>query len=343
MRLPYFRLVKGILKNKIGVQAPLTLAYEATVACNLRCRFCSFWKRQRGDELELSEVRDAIAQAVSEGASFFAATGGEPLLREDIPQILKFARKRMLTLLVTNGVLLAERIDEIAPFLDFLTVSLDTLNPSKYKYLRGCDCLEDVLEGISAYEERRKKYPHLKFNINTVLMRETLPEVPYLLNFALKKRIGITFEPVVPLTSDASCENPPEWGSPEDFNNALKEILRFKARHPATVWNTDYYLKWILERKNFICRSETLIRMDACGNIIAPCYDHPSYDVVGNIREKRLSEILHSKKARELHESAHKCPRKDCYLMCYVEPSLVISSFSLAFRGLASMFMKLRA
>jgi MoaA/NifB/PqqE/SkfB family radical SAM enzyme len=334
--LPLISLIGGILKNKIGRQTSLVLAHEVTKECNLKCTFCTYWRERRVSELDLEEIKGIIRQAKELGVCMYCVTGGEPLLRDDIAEIVRYAsRENMITSLVTNGILLADRIPDIAPHLDFLTISIDTLNRDTYKKLRGYDCLNRVVAGVDKYIEVRDGFPGMNVNVNSVLMADTLNEVVDLVHFAADRGIGITFEPVVS-QGVAGC---PGWGSEEDFDRVLKELLRLKQEHHNVIWNSEYYLRWLLERRSYICHSEALIRMDSRGNVTAPCYDHPDSMIIGNACEKRLKAIV--KAAKTLHAKAHHCGRHDCYLMCYVEPSLAIEGRISAFKGLYCMLNKL--
>lgn len=334
---PIIPVIGGILKNKLGKPTPLVLAHEVTQECNLRCRFCRYWRERRKEELALEEIRRLIRQAKDLGVGWYCVTGGEPLLRSDIGEIVSYASgEHMITSLITNGVLLTEKIVDIASNLDFLTVSVDTLNSAKFKKLRGCDCLDTILASVDNCGDVKANFPRLKVNINAVLMAETLDEVNDLVRFAADRGVGITFEPIVPQESEG-C---PSWGSKEDFDRALTEILRLKKEYPNVIWNTKYYLRCVLDRRRFVCHSETLIRVDAAGNVTVPCYDHCDSAVLGNVSETRLKELLRTVMAKTLYAKAHQCYRRDCYLMCYVEPSLVIESNLCAVKGLSCMLNK---
>jgi MoaA/NifB/PqqE/SkfB family radical SAM enzyme len=335
---PISSLIGRIIKNTLGRPTPLVLAHEVTGECNLKCKFCTYWRERKKDKMDLEEIKGIVSQAKELGVGMYCVTGGEPLLRSDIVEIVRYASsENMITSLISNGVLLADKISDIAPHLNFLTISIDTLNSEKYKNLRGYDCLDKVLASVDKYIEVKDDFPGMNVNINSVLMEETLNEVFDLVNFAADRGVGITFEPVVP----QNVEGCPTWGSEEDFDRVLKEILQLKKEHNKIIWNSEYYLRWLLERKRYICHSETLIRVDSTGNVTAPCYDHHDSKVIGNACEKGLKEILETDVAKALHAKAHNCDRHDCYLMCYAEPSLVMESKIFALKGLYYMLNKL--
>jgi len=105
--IAFLKVLETIVEDKIGYLNPAILAHVITNRCNLRCEYCVFWRRKFGKELQTDEIFSIIDQAEELGISFYSVTGGEPLLRDDIPEILRYAHdKGMVTTLVTNGILL---------------------------------------------------------------------------------------------------------------------------------------------------------------------------------------------------------------------------------------------
>jgi Predicted Fe-S oxidoreductases len=97
------------LKRKLPVIAGHKLLYS----CNLRCRMCPFWRRKDEKLMDLEEERKMMKKLADLGIIFMGFEGGEPLLRRDLPEILKESHDRFHTTLVTNGVLLKNRVEEI--------------------------------------------------------------------------------------------------------------------------------------------------------------------------------------------------------------------------------------
>jgi cyclic pyranopterin phosphate synthase len=125
----------------------------------------------REDVLTFEEV-SALADLFGEmGVDRVRITGGEPLLRRDLPSLIaQLAQKPWLTdlALTTNGVLLADAVPELkSAGLHRITVSLDTLQPERFKVLAKRDSLPAVLAGIDA--TRRAGFPELK--IDSVITR----------------------------------------------------------------------------------------------------------------------------------------------------------------------------
>src|SRR2546428_6472915 len=133
-----------------------SLRLSVTDRCNLRCKYCmpeeEYTWLPRETILSCEEF-DALAGIFTElGVDKVRLTGGEPLLRKDLPVLIRMLRRnpRIKDLaLTTNGVLLAEQAQAFFDAgLDRVTVSLDTLKPERFKALTRRECFRQVLEGI---------------------------------------------------------------------------------------------------------------------------------------------------------------------------------------------------
>jgi cyclic pyranopterin phosphate synthase len=181
------------------------LRVMATQRCNLGCFFCHR-EGQLQDSLQEMTPRE-IAQVTKIAAKFgvwkVKITGGEPLLRRDatdiISEITQIPQIRQVSL-VTNGVLLPRRAQEIKNAgLDFVAVSIPTLDHKKYKEITGADCLDIVLKGISAARDAG-----LQVVLNVVLLNEVnITEIPALIELAKKSKAIIKFIELLTLPSDA--------------------------------------------------------------------------------------------------------------------------------------------
>ncbi|HEY7285385.1 MAG TPA: GTP 3',8-cyclase MoaA [Vicinamibacterales bacterium] len=161
------------MNDKLG--RPLrNLRLSVTDRCNLRCEYCmpedDYAWLPREDVLHFEEISALVDVFVELGVDKVRLTGGEPLLRRDLPVLVRMlAAKRGLTdlALTTNGVLLADQIDALeAAGLQRLTVSLDTLHQSRFEALTRFDRLDAVHEGIAA---ARRVFGRLK--IDSVIIR----------------------------------------------------------------------------------------------------------------------------------------------------------------------------
>jgi cyclic pyranopterin phosphate synthase len=101
--------------------------------------------------MDLEEIAEILRVAHKFGIRHVKFTGGEPLLRKDIPAIIASVPDGMESSLTTNGTLLARLAADLKDAgLTRVNVSLDSLNPETYKRITGSDRLSAVLDGIAA-------------------------------------------------------------------------------------------------------------------------------------------------------------------------------------------------
>ena len=163
------------------------LRLSVTDRCNLRCAYCmpepDYVWLPRHDILHFDEIGRLIDVFAALGVDKVRLTGGEPLVRRDLPDLVRLLASKPAIrdlALTTNGMLLAEQAAALrAAGLHRVTVSLDTLQPSRFLALTRSDALDRVLAGI---EEAARLFPNLK--IDTVVMRgvnddELVPLIEY--------------------------------------------------------------------------------------------------------------------------------------------------------------------
>jgi GTP 3',8-cyclase len=155
------------------------LRISVTDRCNLRCGYCmpaeGLPARREEDYLSFEEIASVAAEAAKLGIRKVRLTGGEPLLRQgidDLVRMLKTAKGLEQLTMTTNGQLLPVYARPLrAAGLDSLNISLDTLDPGRYSELtRGGD-LSRTLEGLGT--ARAEGFP---INVNMVVLDDTRDE-----------------------------------------------------------------------------------------------------------------------------------------------------------------------
>ena len=128
------------------------LRVSLTPKCNLSCIYC----HREGENapkapLSAAEIAEVLRVAAGFGIRSVKFTGGEPMLRPDLIEIIKSVPAGMESSLTTNGTLLAGLAADLKQAgLRRVNVSIDSLDPETYKKITGTDRLSDVLEGIDA-------------------------------------------------------------------------------------------------------------------------------------------------------------------------------------------------
>lgn len=183
------------------------LRISVTEKCSLRCTYCmpaeGLPAVPRRDLLTPAEIGRLVGIGVRRlGVREVRFTGGEPLMRADLTEIIGAARRAAPSVplaITTNAVGLDKRLPALlAAGLTRVNVSLDTLDREHFAHLTRRDRLPAVLAGIDAV--RRAGLTPLK--INAVLMRETLADAPDLLAWSLQRGVRLRFIEQMPLDAD---------------------------------------------------------------------------------------------------------------------------------------------
>src|SRR5688572_5249025 len=135
-----------------------SLRISVTDRCNMRCRYCmpedTYVWLPRESILTFEEIARLVRVFAGLGVHKVRLTGGEPLLRQDLPALVEMiARDSRLTdlAMTTNGLLLAKHATDLRRAgLGRVTVSLDTLRPERMLTFARSARHADVLEGIAA-------------------------------------------------------------------------------------------------------------------------------------------------------------------------------------------------
>jgi cyclic pyranopterin phosphate synthase len=126
-----------------------------TKQCNLACIYCHReGEKESTEQLSASEIAEILTVSAKFGIRSVKFTGGEPLLRPDLLEIVQSVPKGMESSLTTNGTLLADLARGLKDAgLKRVNVSLDSLDRDTYQKITGVDNLPDVLDGITAARE----------------------------------------------------------------------------------------------------------------------------------------------------------------------------------------------
>jgi cyclic pyranopterin phosphate synthase len=175
---------------------PITyLRISVTDKCNLRCRYCmpaeGVILRRHEDLIAFEQMAAAARAAVRLGVTKIRLTGGEPLVRRGIAELV-----RMLAgipgldhlAMTTNGTLLTRFARPLRKAgLDSLNISLDTLGAERYRFLTRGGRLHDALAGIDA--AREESFP---IKINMVVLEDTGPaEIEEMRRFCAERSLQL--------------------------------------------------------------------------------------------------------------------------------------------------------
>ncbi len=177
-----------------------TVQVEVTTACNLGCTFCphmSLYRDRTERHVGFDEFREVFDRSFPQWHVTIFSGFSETLLNHDVFKMIEYEKARgNSAILATNGLLLdSERAQQIADLdVDGVTVTLDTMVPSRYAELRGVDALPVVLRNLGSLQEAiRSKGASTEVIINYVLMRSTAGCIRDVLDLMGREGIGSLF------------------------------------------------------------------------------------------------------------------------------------------------------
>lgn len=158
---PQFRALKGLIKTFLmGFPMPIAMTFAVTYRCQCNCVHCSAGNHIKKNEEELTtqEAKQLIDDAEKLGVTIIAFTGGEPLLREDIYELISHVnQKKAMPIMFTNGQYLTdENVQKLADAgLYSLFVSIDSPDAQEHDNLRRMPGLYNIAtEGIKKAKEK---------------------------------------------------------------------------------------------------------------------------------------------------------------------------------------------
>lgn len=261
--------------------------------------------------MKREDIFKLLEDARAFGILVYNAWTVEPLLREDLPEILAHAKQLgMITSLITNGLLLEKRAEELKN-LDYLSVSVD--GTSSYKEIRGVS-LDRIIPGIIKAKSIIKN-PLL---MNCVISGKNLDDIEELISMAKDMDLKISFEPMYEFGGiEEDTWNDMGIRDADKYRRTVDRIIEMK-KEGYPIINSYTYLKMVRDlRTDFACHANEIILDVTADGSIENCRVHQS--PIGHISEG-IGNVWAS--TRELRkDTARNCQK--CLFFGYVENSLM--------------------
>jgi len=309
-----------IRMNRKGHLKPLILAYFVTFRCNLKCVYCDYANNKLAQiyrELDTDKSIELL-KLCSKDVPSVAFTGGEPLLRTDIAEIVRHAKIfnfRPISLF-TNGLLLPKN-EEILKDIDYLQISLDSVDASEQDRLFGESDSNITLRLLDIIRHYSKLQDKLKFriNINTVISDSNLKGVIDVFNFAKENNVRMTICPELD-ESGNDCKN---FSTNGKYAETLDNLFDLRAKY-GVLMDTKEFLRRIYSFSSFVCYPWLSPRIYPNGELVAPCpvLNYKRYHVLEFNSLKELNRLI----AKDMGTN-FECP-KTCFLPCYLETSTLM-------------------
>ncbi|AFY65175.1 radical SAM protein [Geitlerinema sp. PCC 7407] len=292
---------------------PLVANYYLTYRCNARCHFCDIWSIEPGKEATFENIQENLRDLKRLGVKYIDFTGGEPLLREDVPQIYTEAKKLgFVTSMTTNTILYPKRAKEIQGLVDFLNFSLDGGDAETHDQSRGVKIFDTLVESVRI-AKHLGEYPVLNHTV-TAQNYERIGEVA-----ELGQRLGarIWLNPAFTAHSNYNNKKNPTPDMVRAIEAAAKKYDNLGYNKAALAFieagGNDV--------KNPRCKAvDAVIAISPNNEILLPCY-HFSQQAVPI--EGRLYELYkQSEQVEEFRQTQGTLPVcEGCTVWCYLIPS----------------------
>lgn len=131
-----FKKALNVAARSIVPNRPYHVQWMITRKCNYQCKGCNVWQEQKKGELSTEEIKRGLNILKSLGVVEIVLSGGNPLLREDIKEIIEYSSNLFVTTVYDNGSMAVKKIDALRK-ADFVAISIDSLDPKKNDYIKG--------------------------------------------------------------------------------------------------------------------------------------------------------------------------------------------------------------
>ncbi|MRH98217.1 GTP 3',8-cyclase MoaA [Agrobacterium tumefaciens] len=282
------------------------LRVSVTDRCDFRCTYCmaenmSFLPKK--DLLTLEELTRICSAFIARGVRKLRLTGGEPLVRKNIMHLVRELGKRIgsdldeLTL-TTNGSQLARFADELYDCgVRRINVSLDTLDPDKFRQVTRWGDLQKVMEGIDAAQKAG-----LQIKLNVVALKDFNDvEMPEMLRFAHGRGMDLTVIETMPMGDigeDRADQFLPISRLRADLERQFTmSDIGYRTGGPAryvTVEETGGRLGFITPMTHNFCESCNRVRLTSTGTLYMCLGQNDAADLRTVMRTTEDNSLLHA-------------------------------------------------
>jgi MoaA/NifB/PqqE/SkfB family radical SAM enzyme len=295
------------------ISHPVLCNYYVTYRCNARCSFCDIWEKP-SPYIKLEDVELNLRALKKLGVQVVDFTGGEPLLHQQIHEMLKLAHGMgFITTLTTNGLLYPKFAERIKGHVDMLHFSLDSADKEEHDTGRGVACYDFVMDSIKLAKSLGER-PDILFTV----FRKNLHQLEQVYEQITKPNN------LVLIINPAFEYNAVETGerlTPEE----LKYLSAFGKK--SKVYLNEGFIELRKDGGNHIdkpvCKAaSTTLVISPENELILPCYHlgtqkHP---VNGDLEKLWRSAEVQATIAQEGRLPA--C--EGCTINCYMQPSFAV-------------------
>jgi len=290
-----------------GDGRPFVIALFYTHHCPCKCASC-LWRHNDWEDVPVDDLKQLYAEAKEEGFIATAISGGEPFLRKDLGEFVRFVKGDlgMAILQFTTGWYLEERGEEVLPWIDILMMSLDSASADRHDEIRGRPGLFNrVMGGVDLVKTR---WPTLPIHLNVCVQKGVQDEIDGLVDLAQRLDVHVSFDVITEFRN--AGEGKPftetDMGLPIGELQEVCADLAARKRAGAPIVNSESYFQYFADgRQGYRCHFPKL----------AMCIDGRGYFVdclnldrpIAKVGDMPLKQIMELPRFKQLRVDAERC------------------------------------
>ena len=329
----FAKLALAAKKAKDGGGKPFIFHFLTTLRCNCDCESCLWKDNSVRNELSFDEIKRIYLEAREAGFFITLFWGGEPTLRRDITEIIKFAKHEAnfaFIGMVTNGYLIPKRISEFGDELDLILMSLDSPIQKEHDKIRNLNGLYDKI--MESGDLIRNNYTHISLQFSFSISKYNIHRVGEMISLGDKLEVPIAFN-VINTIRHYSTGDVDEKGqlsaTDQEISDAFSRILESK-RNGSHILNSEMYLKhFIGGKKPYRCHTRKVFMFVNSNGDIEDCLrlDKP----IANLRETSVKMAMDLPRFQQYLKDTEKCD--SCNSPTMIDTSYVWEDWSLIMKS----------
>jgi MoaA/NifB/PqqE/SkfB family radical SAM enzyme len=299
------------------LKRPFIIFLNITQRCNLRCSYCFGQYYSEIDELTFTQASRILSELYALGARRLALGGGEPLLYEDIDELIKFAIKLGFDVgLNSNGILVSQHLSALG-LLSNLSISLDGASSEINDVYRGRGSFENAIQGIESAHEAG-----IALHICCTLTNANIDSWRKVLALGKKYNAMVEFSPLYPQFQGMRNTLFPKPVEKEKLRKTILDIIEEKRKGGNILFSEATYrliLNWSnyeqdtsssRERGHPVCLAgKKMLSLDSHGTLF------PCFRISNQVKGRNCLEMG----VREAYKGLPAPPCKSCMWACFIE------------------------
>jgi len=308
------------------VSHPVLCNYYVTYRCNAKCSFCDIWEKP-SPYIKLEDVEQNLRALKKLGVQVIDFTGGEPLLHQQIHEMLKLAHDMgFITTLTTNGLLYPKFAERLRGVVDMLHFSLDSPHRDEHDTGRGVACFDFVMQSIDIAKSLGER-PDILFTV----FRNNLHQIEEVYEQICKpNKLMLILNPAF----EYNAVDAGEQLTPEEL-----EFLSAMGRKKGIYLN-EAFVQLRKDGGNHtdkpVCKAaSTTLVISPENELMVPCYHLglQKFPISG----QDLFKLWHSPEVQAQVALEGKLPQcEGCTINCYMQPSFAVELNKYWFKALPS-------